>query len=132
MVDEIESTGEMSGEFEADVVRLSGVLRDDSIVRAKSLEVKLAGPNDPKPVVFGACSLEIGEMPDKEAVLRASRDGLSIRPAEPILRASSPPAAESIASVSDVATVPDDVTEGAPPIAEGRSKRKAAAAAKRP
>jgi hypothetical protein len=127
-VDEIESKGEMSGEFEADVVRLAGVLRDDSILRAKSLEVKLASPNDPNPIMFGACSLEVGDIPDKEAVIRASRDGVSLRPGPgPALRASAPPA-ESVASVSEelVSDAPADLGESR------SSKRKAAASAKRP
>src|SRR6266542_2695160 len=39
---EIVSEGELSGEVEADIVRLSGVVKDKTVVRAKSLEVKLA------------------------------------------------------------------------------------------
>jgi cytoskeletal protein CcmA (bactofilin family) len=136
-VEQLESTGEMSGEFEADVVRLAGVVRDDSILRAKSLEVKLAAPNAPNEVVFGACSLEVGEMPDKEAVIRASREGVSLRPPEPVLRASAPPA-EAVARTSSpplgaLAEASDDLAEGAAALAEGRSsKRKSTAAAKRP
>ena len=41
-VGEIESQGELSGEFDADVIRLSGVVKDKTVVRAKSLEVRLA------------------------------------------------------------------------------------------
>jgi cytoskeletal protein CcmA (bactofilin family) len=125
-VEQIDSKGEMSGEFDADVVRLAGVVRDDSILRAKSLEVKLAAAGDPNPVTFGACSLEVGEMPDKEAVIRASRDGVSLRPGPgPVLRASSPPA-------GGAANVSDDVSDATPELGESRSaKRKAAAAAKR-
>jgi cytoskeletal protein CcmA (bactofilin family) len=138
-VEQLESKGEMSGEFEADVVRLAGVVRDDSILRAKSLEVTLAGPNDPNAVVFGTCSLEIGEMPDKEAVIRASREGVSLRPPEPVLRASAAPA-EAVANartssppLGALAEASDDPGEGTAALAEGRSsKRKSAAAAKRP
>jgi cytoskeletal protein CcmA (bactofilin family) len=126
-VDEIDSNGEMSGEFDADVVRLAGVVKDDSIVRAKSLEVKLSSANDPHPITFGACSLEVGEIPDKDAVIRASRDGYSLRPGpDPVLRASAPPA-EGLASASD------ELSDAPAGMGEGRSaKRKAAAAAKRP
>ena len=41
-VGEIHSQGELAGEFDADVVQLSGTVKDKTVVRAKSLEVKLA------------------------------------------------------------------------------------------
>ena len=118
-VEQIVCDGEMSGEFDADVVRLSGVVHDESIVRAKSLEVKLAGANGQKNVTFGSCSLEVGELPDKEAIIRASRDGRSLRPAEP---------AERI----DLADSGDELPDGLP-MGEGRSasKRKGGAPARR-
>src|SRR5216684_1514710 len=71
-VDEIVSEGELSGEIEADIVRLSGVVKDKTVVRAKSLEVKLAPPNTRMEILFGECALEVGEAPDKEAVLGAA------------------------------------------------------------
>lgn len=70
-VDQIVSAGELSGDFEADVVKLAGVVRDETMLRANSLEVHLAA-SDRGAVVFGSCSLEVGEMPDKEAAIRAS------------------------------------------------------------
>lgn len=58
----IESQGQLSGEFDADSVRLSGVVHDDTLIRAKVLEVKLA--SDKKMVVtFGESRLEVGEAP---------------------------------------------------------------------
>src|ERR1041385_6468285 len=39
--DQIMSEGELSGECEADLMPLPGVVRDNTIVRAKSLEVRL-------------------------------------------------------------------------------------------
>jgi cytoskeletal protein CcmA (bactofilin family) len=73
-VDQIVSRGELSGEFEADLVQLAGVVRDETVLRANSLEVQLA-MGDRESVVFGTCSLEVGEMPDKEAAIRASMMG---------------------------------------------------------
>jgi cytoskeletal protein CcmA (bactofilin family) len=62
-VDELRSQGELAGEFDADVVQLSGSLKDNTIVRAKSLEVKLAPAGNGKmQVVFGECTLEVGEV----------------------------------------------------------------------
>ena len=69
-VDELLSEGEIAGEFDADVVRLSGVVKDNTVVRAKSLEVKLAAAaNGRMQVIFGECALEVGEAPTREAAV---------------------------------------------------------------
>src|SRR5258706_8205321 len=73
-VGEIESQGELSGEFDADVVRLSGVVKDKTVVRAKSLEVKLAPAIGKMQVVFGECLLDVGDMPSREAAISSARD----------------------------------------------------------
>ena len=78
-VGEIESQGELSGEFDADVIQLSGTVKDKTIVRAKSLEVKLAPATGKMQVVFGECVLDVGEMPSKEAAISSARE--SDRPA---------------------------------------------------
>src|SRR3954470_4244283 len=52
-VGEMQSQGELSGEFDADVVQLSGVVKDKTVVRAKSLELKLAPASGKMQVVFG-------------------------------------------------------------------------------
>ena len=72
-VGEMQSHGELSGEFDADTVQLSGSVKDNTIVRAKSLEVKLAPTNGKMQVVFGECSLDVGEMPSKEAALNPNK-----------------------------------------------------------
>jgi len=59
-VGEIRSQGELAGEFDANLVQLSGNVRDSTVIRAKSLEVKLASPEGKMQVVFGECSLEVG------------------------------------------------------------------------
>jgi cytoskeletal protein CcmA (bactofilin family) len=59
-VGEIRSQGELAGEFDADTVQLSGTVRDNTVIRAKSLEVKLSPPNGKMQVVFGECELEVG------------------------------------------------------------------------
>jgi cytoskeletal protein CcmA (bactofilin family) len=62
-VADIRSEGELSGEFEADNVSLSGRVNNNTVIRAKSLEVKLA-PEKGKPLVtFGDCVLEVGDEP---------------------------------------------------------------------
>jgi cytoskeletal protein CcmA (bactofilin family) len=59
-VGEMRSQGELAGEFDADVVQLSGTVKDNTVIRAKSLEVKLSSSDGKMQVVFGECSLEVG------------------------------------------------------------------------
>ncbi len=61
-VTSIESLGELSGEFDADTVRLSGRVSDDTVIRARSLEIKLVS-DDKMVVTFGESRLEVGEAP---------------------------------------------------------------------
>jgi cytoskeletal protein CcmA (bactofilin family) len=59
-VGEMKSQGELAGEFDADQVQLSGTVKDNTVIRAKSLEVKLAPANGKMQVIFGECELEVG------------------------------------------------------------------------
>jgi cytoskeletal protein CcmA (bactofilin family) len=59
-VGEMRSEGELAGEFDVDIVQLSGTVKDNTVIRAKSLEVKLAPANGKLQVIFGACELEVG------------------------------------------------------------------------
>jgi cytoskeletal protein CcmA (bactofilin family) len=66
-VGEMKSQGELAGEFDADVVQLSGTVKDNTVIRARSLEVKLAPASGKMQVIFGECELEVGaEQPAKE------------------------------------------------------------------
>jgi cytoskeletal protein CcmA (bactofilin family) len=77
-VGEIRSQGELAGEFDADLVQLSGSVRDNTVIRAKSLEVKLAPANGKMQVIFGECQLEVGgESPEKPT---GTHKALSARP----------------------------------------------------
>jgi cytoskeletal protein CcmA (bactofilin family) len=60
-VDELRSQGELSGEFDADIVQLSGSVKDNTIIRARSLEVKLVPASGKMQVVFGDCTLDVGD-----------------------------------------------------------------------
>jgi cytoskeletal protein CcmA (bactofilin family) len=73
-VGEIQSQGKLAGEFDADVVQLSGSVKDKTVVRAKSLEVKLTPVAGKMQVVFGEVTLDIGDMPSKEAAVSAMKD----------------------------------------------------------
>ncbi len=72
-VGEMQSHGELSGEFDAEIVQLSGSVKDNTIVRAKSLEVKLAPTNGKMQVVFGECNLEVGDLPTKEQAINPTK-----------------------------------------------------------
>jgi cytoskeletal protein CcmA (bactofilin family) len=62
-VSEFKSEGDISGEIEAESVELSGHVSDHTIIRASSLQVKLAqnGNNSKFHVTFGNCDLKVGE-----------------------------------------------------------------------
>jgi cytoskeletal protein CcmA (bactofilin family) len=85
-VGEIRSQGELAGEFDADMVQLSGTVRDNTVIRAKSLEVKLAPANGKMQVIFGECELEVGsEHSEKTAGASERPKGPSVRPpTEPV------------------------------------------------
>lgn len=65
-VDSLESQGTLSGEFEASSVQLAGTVKDKTVIRARSLEVKLKSQSRGLEVMFGDCDLEIGDVPSKE------------------------------------------------------------------
>lgn len=55
------SEGELAGELDADSVELSGTVRDDTVIRAKTLKVELSSSQRRMQVLFGNCELVIGE-----------------------------------------------------------------------
>jgi cytoskeletal protein CcmA (bactofilin family) len=65
----VRSEGELSGEFDADSVELAGTVRDNTIIRAKSLEVKLAAHRGKMQVIFGECELSVGDEPTEHVEL---------------------------------------------------------------
>ncbi|HSK00392.1 MAG TPA: polymer-forming cytoskeletal protein, partial [Kofleriaceae bacterium] len=62
-VKELRSDGEVAGEVEAEVVRISGRVRDKTVIRARSLEVSLSTQKGGMQVVFGECELAVGDEP---------------------------------------------------------------------
>lgn len=79
---ELKSDGELSGEFDVDKVQLSGAVKDNTVLRAKSLEVKLAVTGAKMQVIFGECALEVGDAPVKEKTTehRDGANGKSVPP----------------------------------------------------
>jgi len=81
------SRGELAGEVDAETVQLSGQVRDETIIRARALEV---GSTNGAPVKFGECELSIGDEPDKQraideatGVMRKERPTLAAAPVPP-------------------------------------------------
>jgi cytoskeletal protein CcmA (bactofilin family) len=67
------SHGDMYGEIEAESVELSGKIRDGTVIRARSLDIKVNRQGPREPIQFGDCELFIGDEPDKAAAIaRAS------------------------------------------------------------
>jgi cytoskeletal protein CcmA (bactofilin family) len=54
-VGELDSEGRLSGEFDADTVRLAGAVQERTVIRARSLEVKLSSADGKMQVVFSEC-----------------------------------------------------------------------------
>lgn len=82
----LRSQGEIAGEFDAETVELAGRVKDNTIIRARSLEVKLASDDAKYQVMFGDCELVVGDAPVDEATPgkknrgRPKRDGKSEAP----------------------------------------------------
>jgi cytoskeletal protein CcmA (bactofilin family) len=59
----IRSEGVLAGKVDAEDIFLSGKVRDNTVIRAKSLEVKISQEKSKLEVTFGECMLEVGEDP---------------------------------------------------------------------
>ncbi len=60
---QLRSEGELAGEFDADTVQLWAVVHDNTVIRAKTLEVKLESGQGKMQVTFGECELSVGDVP---------------------------------------------------------------------
>jgi len=74
-VTELHSRGELAGEFDADMVQLSGRVRDKTKIRAQSLEVRLKRDGGRMEMVFGDCELQAGDAPDKVKAIASATNG---------------------------------------------------------
>jgi cytoskeletal protein CcmA (bactofilin family) len=110
----VRSQGELSGEFDADSVELAGKVRDNTVIRARSLEVKLASARGKLQVIFGECELSIGDEPTEKDAVEAPVMQALAQPLEmPVMMIPEmPPGDDALAS-----TPP----EPAPPASEPRA-----------
>jgi len=76
-VDQLVSRGEIAGEFEAEGVQLSGTVKDNTVIRAKTLEVKLtpATEGNRLQVIFGEVALDVGDAPSRDVSAGAKGAG---------------------------------------------------------
>jgi cytoskeletal protein CcmA (bactofilin family) len=65
------SAGEIAGEIEAETVKISGRVRDRTVIRARTLEVTISRESGTE-VVFGECELAVGDEPNKQAAIDAA------------------------------------------------------------
>lgn len=83
---ELKSEGVLAGEVDVEKVTLSGSVKDNTVIKAKSLEVKLAANNSKMQVVFGECELEVGDQPvlakGTDNANKGAENGKSIPPPE--------------------------------------------------
>jgi cytoskeletal protein CcmA (bactofilin family) len=93
-VKELRSEGEVAGEVEAQVVRISGRVRDKTVIRARTLEVSLAAEKGGMQVVFGECELSVGDEPDKAAAIAAATAAPGAQVAAPAIAAEVKPEAK--------------------------------------
>jgi cytoskeletal protein CcmA (bactofilin family) len=67
-VGSVRSEGELAGEFDADTVELSGVVKDNTVIRARSMQVKLASQRGKLQVVFGECEVPAADARTQAAI----------------------------------------------------------------
>ena len=105
-VTELRSRGEIAGEFDAKMVELSGRVRDKTIIRAESLEVKLRRDEGRIEMVFGDCELAVGEAPDKAKAVAAARANgqAKTKPVGPTATPAPVPAVTTAAAPAPAAT----------------------------
>ncbi|HEV8549669.1 MAG TPA: polymer-forming cytoskeletal protein [Polyangiaceae bacterium] len=113
-VGEVHSQGEISGEFDADKIELSGVVRDNTIIRARSLDVKLGAQRGKIQIVFGECELSVGEEPTEHDHVAPPMDA-------PVAAVMAAP------MVAEAAPVAAPMAMDAPPAADAAAPAEAAA-----
>jgi cytoskeletal protein CcmA (bactofilin family) len=84
----LRAQGTLSGKVEAGDVFLSGVVRSNTSIKAKRLEVKLGSEQAQIEVTFGECALEVGEVASEAAVAPSPAPAPAKAEAPPLLEAS--------------------------------------------
>lgn len=116
-VGQVHSQGEISGEFEAEKIQLSGVVRDNTVIRARSLDVKLCSERGKLEIVFGECELSVGDEPTETDHMPKPEAVASALPAPAPVAAADMPAPAMPVEAAPVAEAPP---EAASPAAEAQ------------
>jgi cytoskeletal protein CcmA (bactofilin family) len=118
-VGSVRSDGELSGEFEADSFELAGTVRDNTKIRARSLEVKPSPSNGKMTATLGDCELSIGDEPTEfdiveepvaaQPVLQVAAELEAPAPAAEAASAEAPELREAFPSAMAIADEPSDI-----------------------
>jgi cytoskeletal protein CcmA (bactofilin family) len=107
----VRSQGTLSGNVDAGDVFLAGSVRSNTVIRAKSLEVKLGSSDKGQlEVTFGECNLEVGEAPREEDSINSWSAGAGDLDSNRDARPSSPSA-----------SLDGDTPSSSPPVLNTRS-----------
>jgi len=104
-VTELRSEGTIGGEFDADTIHLAGTVKSNTVIKARSLEVRLTPQSGRLQVTFGECELAVGEVPSKEnAVSGATQKEKEAgkKEKEKEKEASAQPSAQEIDAATDI------------------------------
>jgi cytoskeletal protein CcmA (bactofilin family) len=80
----LQSQGELSGEFEADRVELAGTVKDNTVIRARNLQVRLSSQRGKMQVIFGVSeAVPEAEQPAVAPANEPSRPPIQGRQSQP-------------------------------------------------
>jgi cytoskeletal protein CcmA (bactofilin family) len=113
-VGQLHSEGEIAGDFDADVIELSGKVKDNTVIRARSLNIKLSPDKGKMQVVFGECTLEVGDDPAHKdtGATRASAAPVASDEFGPILARGTKASADRGADPSRPSSTPPEPANG--------------------
>lgn len=120
-VQELRSEGELSGEYDAELVELSGTVKDNTVIRAKSLEIRLTPERGRMQVVFGECELAVGDVPTEKAAVSEAEAAAAALDAPPASISAPPPAAAEATAFDGGAPAASDSSAEASSEAEAES-----------
>ena len=111
-VTELRSEGTIGGEFDADTIHLAGTVKSNTVIKARSLEVRLTPQSGRLQVTFGECELAVGEVPSKEnavsgATQKEKEAGKKDKEKEKEKEASAQPSAQEIDAATDIREAAD-------------------------
>jgi cytoskeletal protein CcmA (bactofilin family) len=65
-VEKLQSDGTLSGNIDAKDVYLAGIVKPSTVIKARTMEVKLGAESGRKlEVMFGECAIEVGDEPEQ-------------------------------------------------------------------